>query len=178
MSKPRGFFSKQMCCYYCRALAWVYTSSNPQDVELLYTNFGEHAAHRNTLLGMLCLWKKSGMDFQYFLINRETWGKHLRIYWKYDMRISIYIYIYVYVRVFVWQYVIGLDKFSFGKFPLEKVFILLTSFPKPGYSPPMRLVSLEEWLDISTVSPICSIPGWSPWRHLSKQLQTVLVPTP
>ena len=89
-----------MCCYYCRALAWVYTSSNPQDVELLYTNFGEHAAHRNTLLGMLCLWKKSGMDFQYFLINRETWGKHLRIYWKYDMRISIYIYMYMCVFLF------------------------------------------------------------------------------
>lgn len=57
------------------------------------------------------------MDFQHFVINRETWGKHLRIDWKYDMRVSIYIY--VYVCVFVLQYVIGLDEFSLGNSHLK-----------------------------------------------------------
>lgn len=52
----RGFFSKQMCCYYCRALAWVYERDNPESVELLYTNFGRSAAHRNTRLAEIVLY--------------------------------------------------------------------------------------------------------------------------
>ena len=46
-----GFFSRQSCCYYCRALAWVYIDQNPELNELLFTNFGERAAHRQTRRG-------------------------------------------------------------------------------------------------------------------------------
>ena len=31
---------------------------------------------------------------------------------------------------------------------------------------PKRLVTVEEWLDISKQSPVCTIPGWSPWSYL------------
>ena len=41
-----------MCCYYCRALSWVYTHENDEATEFLYTNFGLQAAHRNTFLGL------------------------------------------------------------------------------------------------------------------------------
>ena len=43
-----GFFSRQFCCYYCRACQWVYQDDNPQLNDYLYTNFGPAAAHRNT----------------------------------------------------------------------------------------------------------------------------------
>lgn len=45
-----GFFSKQHCCYYCRAVQWVYESDNPELNNYLYTNFGPTANHRNTTL--------------------------------------------------------------------------------------------------------------------------------
>ena len=50
-----GFYSRQMCCYYCRACAWTYVGDNPAAAEFLYTNFGPQAAHRNTfhILGFI-----------------------------------------------------------------------------------------------------------------------------
>ena len=48
---PSGFFSKQLCCYYCRALQWLYVNENEGLAEYLYTAFGPQAAHRNTFLG-------------------------------------------------------------------------------------------------------------------------------
>ncbi|CAL1130239.1 unnamed protein product [Cladocopium goreaui] len=47
---PSRFFSRQFCCYYCRACQWVYQDDNPQLNDYLYTNFGPAAAHRNTLV--------------------------------------------------------------------------------------------------------------------------------
>ena len=45
-----GFFSKQYCCYYCRAVQWVYEGDNPELNNYLYTSFGPTAKHRNTTL--------------------------------------------------------------------------------------------------------------------------------
>ena len=47
----QGFFSRQYCCYYCRALAWVYADENPNLADYLYTNFGDAAPHRRTFHG-------------------------------------------------------------------------------------------------------------------------------
>lgn len=47
-----GFFSKQMCCIYCRALQWVYQDECPSCNQFLYTNFGRTADHRNTSLSL------------------------------------------------------------------------------------------------------------------------------
>ena len=47
-SDIRGWYARQMCCYYCRALAWIYEGDGPETANFLYTNFGTQAAHRNT----------------------------------------------------------------------------------------------------------------------------------
>lgn len=58
----RGFFSKQLCCYYCRASQWVYVDESPQMNEYLYTSFGRQAAHRNTSLSLI--WGKFWIIYQ------------------------------------------------------------------------------------------------------------------
>ncbi len=45
-----GFYSKQLCCYYCRACQWVCAGDDAGMTQHLYTNFGKQAAHRNTFL--------------------------------------------------------------------------------------------------------------------------------
>ena len=44
----RGFFSRQSCCYYCRAVQWVYVDENEELSNHLYTSFGPDAHHRQT----------------------------------------------------------------------------------------------------------------------------------
>ena len=34
---------------------------------------------------------------------------------------------------------------------------------------PLRLVTVQEWLDVSGHSPLTDIPGWSPWRIPAKK---------
>eukprot|EP00434_Breviolum_minutum_P044970 symbB.v1.2.040227.t1/scaffold7085.1/size15199/2 len=50
LMSPSRFFSRQYCCYYCRAVQWVYIDENDQLSNYLYTSFGPDAHHRQTLV--------------------------------------------------------------------------------------------------------------------------------
>ena len=55
----QGWYSRQLCCHYCRALAWTYEGDPEETAEYLYTNYGPDAAHRSTrlcvnIIGFLC----------------------------------------------------------------------------------------------------------------------------
>ena len=122
----QGFYSRKLCCFWCRALAWTNITDNEQDVEYLYTNFGPQAAHRSTLLGLL-----AELVFHVLkTVSNENKRAILFYSWK---------------------------------------LLLAQMILKPQSPVLSRLVTREEWMDISVASPLCDIPGWDPWRSSAKK---------
>ena len=57
VSAIQGDYTRKQCCFLCGALQWIYRHGDPDglpnDPSLLYSNFGEEAAHRQTFLATL-----------------------------------------------------------------------------------------------------------------------------
>ena len=53
----QGDYTRKQCCFLCGALQWIYRHGDPDglpnDPSLLYSNFGEEAAHRQTFLATI-----------------------------------------------------------------------------------------------------------------------------
>ena len=151
----KGFFSRQQCCYYCRAVQWVYLDENPEMNQYLYTNFGRNAAHRNTFL----------------MFVSETKGFHEHIVGVFWMWLNLRIRSYLHgirtsevnpsekrIPINNLYLVLFLGTADLRMIPSIPILYLIYYLCWP------RLVSLQEWFDINPRSPLTRIAGWNPWR--------------
>ena len=141
-----GFYSKQFCCYYCRACQWVYVEDDEGFCQFLYTNFGPQASHRNTRPSCLELFllRDTPQNNQY--IHILSWCFFIR-----DIcAISC-------LKLFLWRT------------PPRTLSYFGICFLH-DWARQSRLVTKQEWLDINGKCPLTDIPGWSPWRTPAKKI--------
>ena len=141
-----GFYSKQFCCYYCRACQWVYVEDDEGFCQFLYTNFGPQASHRNTRPSCLEL---------FLLRDTPQNNQHIHILsWCFFIRDICAISC---LKLFLWRT------------PPRTLSYFGICFLH-DWARQSRLVTKQEWLDINGKCPLTDIPGWSPWRTPAKKI--------
>ena len=185
VASMQGFFSKQFCCYYCRACQWVYVDDNAGLSQFLYTSFGPQASHRNTCRSCLKLFllRDAPKTPNTFLIfhgvsippkkNNTLLFCHvvslkgkcavscIKLFWLRDIPKKE-------TTHFLFCQDASLERNCvFSKGHLKEHYYILNFFPLSAQQ--SRLVTKQEWLAINGKCPLTDIPGWSPWRTPAKK---------